>query len=49
MARLTGRKNPRDSRWTRLRSSSEESTGVRVSAQNSEIVIEHAIVSANCL
>ena len=27
----------------------DESTGVSVSALNSEIVIAHAIVSANCL
>ncbi len=34
---------------SRLRSSSEESTGVSVSALKSEIVIAQAIVTANCL
>ena len=48
MARFTGRKMPR-CLWPVRPSSSDESTGVSVSAQNSEIVIEHAIVSANCL
>ena len=45
---LKARKNALRGRSPRP-SSSADRVGVKVSALNSEIVIEHAIVSANCL